>query len=246
VADYAERWFKDRERRGLSSVGTDRSRFATHIEPVIGLRPVKELDRDEIRALVERLDDRVRLGELSWTTAGKAWGLVTKLFSDACESKTAALRVRTDNPAAGVPGPDRGERKAKQWLHPSEVAALLACPDVPQRWRRLYALAIYLYLRPGELAALEWADVNAVQNYVSVHQALDIRTGKVKPTKTGDTRKVPIHPALAPLLKAMRKEYGATRGTWFRTRTRTRRRSTASRHSRTWPRRCAFTCYART
>jgi integrase len=208
ITDYADRWFKDRERRGLSSVGTDRSRFATHVEPVLGARPIRDVDRDEIRALVERMDDRVRQAKCSWTTAGKAWGLVTKLFSDACNAKTAALRVRPDNPTAGVPGPDRGERKAKQWLYPSEVSALLACPKVPQRWRRLYALAVYLYLRPGELAALDWADVNAAQRYVSVHQALDIRTSKIKATKTGITRKVPIHPALEPLLTAMREEFG--------------------------------------
>jgi integrase len=208
VSDYADRWFADRERRGLSSVGTDRSRFATHVEPALGVHPIREVDRDQVRALVERMDERVRQGECSWTTAGKAWGLVTKLFSDACNSKTATLRVRSDNPTAGVPGPDRGERKAKQWLYPSEVRALLECPEVPRRWRRLYALAIYLYLRPGELAALEWDDVNAEQRYVSVHQALDIRTSKVKATKTGITRKVPIHPKLEPLLKAMRKELG--------------------------------------
>jgi hypothetical protein len=76
---------------------------------------------------------------------------VTKLFADATNFKVAALRVRDDNPCDGLPGPDRGERKAKQWLYPIEVQALLACEDVPIRWRRLYALGTYLYLRPGEL-----------------------------------------------------------------------------------------------
>jgi hypothetical protein len=47
---------------------------------------------------------------------------------------------------------------------------------------------------------------------VSVHQALDIRTSRVTPTKTGITRKVPIHPAIEPLLKAMRKELGDAGG----------------------------------
>lgn len=211
VSEYVKRWLKDRERRRLSSVGTDRSRFVTHIEPALGGRPIRAVEREEIRALVELLDERVRQEKCSWTTAVKAWGLVTKLFSDASNSKTSTLRVRTDNPTEKVPGPDRGARKAKQWLYPAEVSALLACTKVPQRWRRLYALAIYLYLRPGELAALDWADVNAAQNYVSVHQALDIRTSKTTPTtKTYVTRRVPIHPMLAPLLKAMRKELGDT------------------------------------
>jgi len=130
------------------------------------------------------------------------------MFSDACKSKVASLRVRRDNPATDVRGPDRGENKAKQWLYPNEAEALLACADVPLRWRRLYALAIYLYLRPGELAALEWRDVDLAHDYVNVHQALDIRADKVKSTKTGITRKVPIHPSLKPLLKALHTEAG--------------------------------------
>lgn len=208
VAEYAARWFKDRERRGLSSVATDRGRFTNHIAPVLGPQRIRDVTRDEIRAVVERLDETTRRGGFSWRTAVKVWGLVTKMFSDACDSKVAALRVRSDNPCAGLPGPDRGERKAKQWLYPVEASALLACAEVPLRWRRLYALATYLYLRPGELAALEWADVNAGQRYVSVHQALDMRTGDAKPTKTGITRKVPIRPELALLLEAMLAESG--------------------------------------
>lgn len=77
---------------------------------------------------------------------------------------------------------------------------------MPLRWRRLYALAVYLYLRPGELAALEWGDVDLAHGFVNVHQALDREAGEVKSTKTGVTRKVPIHPHLAPLLEVLRKE----------------------------------------
>jgi integrase len=212
---YVKRWLADRERRGLSSVMSDRGRLKQHVYPVLEGKPVATIGREDVRAVVEHLDDVVRAGTISWRTAVKAWGIVTKLFSDACESKSAALRLRGDNPTAGVRGPDRGEYKGKQWLYPSEVAALIAyeggdgAPGVPLRWRRLYALAAYLYLRPGELAALEWKDVQLEHGYVHVHQALDIRTGRVKPTKTGITRKVPIRPTLRPLLVAMSKEMNA-------------------------------------
>lgn len=114
-------------------------------------------------------------------------------------------------PDDGRHRPRRWRRQGKQWLYPSEASALLACPDVLLRWRRLYALATYLYLRPGELAALEWSDVNFEHEYVSIHQALDLRTGKVKSTKTGITRKVPIRPGLRPLLEAMHDNSGIGR-----------------------------------
>jgi integrase len=214
VAEYAERWFDDRELRGLSSVEKNRGQLTLHVLPIIGRRPIGAVGADDLREVVEHLDAIVRKGTIHWNTAKKVWGLVTKMFSDACEAKTSALRVRSDNPAAGVRGPDSGEKKGKQWLFPTEVAALLGCvetddqPGVPRRWRQLYALSVYLYPRPGELAALEWKDVHEAQGYVYIHQALDLRSGEVKATKTGYTRKVPIHPSLVPLLAAMRKESG--------------------------------------
>jgi integrase len=204
VAQYAERWFDDRERRGLSSVDTDRGRLEKHVLPLLGSKPLVSVSANDLRAVVEALDETVRRDALHWNTARKIWGLVTKMFSDTVRSKIAALRVRDDNPARDVQGPDDGEPTAKQWLYPAEVSALLACPDVPVRWRRLYALAIYLYLRPGELAALEWRDVQLGPGYVHVHQALDQRTGKAKATKTGVTRKVPIPRALRTLLEFLK------------------------------------------
>jgi integrase len=72
----------------------------------------------------------------------------------------------------------------------------------------LFALSMYLYLRPGELAALEWADVNLDRGYVHVHQAFDLQSGELKSTKTGTTRKVPIKLELRPLLETMKTEVG--------------------------------------
>lgn len=209
-AQYAERWFDDRERRGLH-IGSDRGRITNYVVPVIGALPIREVAADDLRRVVESLDNAVLAGRIHWNTARKIWGLTTKLFGDAYKSKVSALRVRDDNPARDVQGPDRGDRTAKQWLYPSEVSELLACPDVPPRWRVVYALAVYLYLRPGELAALEWNDVDLGRGIINVHQALDLATGRLKSTKTGITRKVPIHASLAPLLAALRPADGAGR-----------------------------------
>ena len=208
LADYVKRWMQERERRGLSSVATDRGRLTNHVLPLLGHLPIGDVTDEELRALVSSLDAKVNAKEFSWKTAARCWGLVTKLFADACGSKDNSLRVRKGNPTTGVVGPDRQEQKGKQWLFPSEMTTLAACEAIPLRWRRLYALAAYLYLRPGELAGLEWRDVHSAHGYVHVHQALDLRTGEIKPTKTKHTRKVPIHPSLGPLLAAMLQECG--------------------------------------
>jgi hypothetical protein len=76
----------------------------------------------------------------SGKTAHNAWGLITKAFDAAQYSKTRALRMRTDNPATSVRGPDRGERTAKHYLYPTEFLALLGQERIPTRWKRIFAL----------------------------------------------------------------------------------------------------------
>ncbi len=73
-------------------------------------------------------------------------------------------------------------------------------------WRELYAVAAYLYLRPGELRALTFAQVDLDAGVVSVVAAYDEETEETKATKTEKgQREVPIPPALHPLLSAMRR-----------------------------------------
>ena len=163
--------------------------------------------RDDIEGLVEHLDASVRAKELSWKSAVNVWGLVSKMFDDASSAKERALRVRQDNPAAGVRGPDIGVRKSKAYLYPSEFLTLVACADVPIASRRAVAIATMLYVRAAELRALEWPDVDLDHCVAHVHQSLD-REGGAKATKTNVARRVPIEPALLPLLEAMKKESG--------------------------------------
>jgi integrase len=94
----------------------------------------------------------------------------------------------------------------RAFLFPSEFESLMACPRVPVRWRRIFMLATYLYARWGELEALEWNSVSFEHGYILIHQAVNRDTGAIKSTKTKDIRKVPIEPALLPLLKKMHEE----------------------------------------
>lgn len=216
VAEYSQRWLEERERIGLSSVQDDRGRMKNHILPVIGALPMVAVTSDDIRKLVCVLDDKVRLQEqswetaesddrvgISWKTAVNVWGLVSKMFSDACASKRDELRVRKDNPASTVSPPDRGNAKAEQYLYPSEFIALVECEKVPVYWRRLYAVAVYTFARANELAALTWGDIDLEHGVISITKAVSRKTGKVVKTKSGETRRIPIEAELLPLLRAL-------------------------------------------
>lgn len=207
-AAWSERWLAARDERGLSSVDTDRGRLKKWILPLLGEKAVADVSREDVESLVEHLDASVVDGALAWKTALNTWGLVTKALADACGSKVKALRVRRDNPAAGVEGPDRGAKRSRCYLYPSEVLQVLASERVTLAWRRSLALSVYLYTRPGELRALRWAeDVDTARGLAHVHRSID-REGDAKTTKTGITRRVPIEPTLLPLLRAMEREAG--------------------------------------
>ncbi len=205
VEDWADRWCTQREARGFTSVGSDRGRLKKWIVPRFTGMAMAAVTRKDVEALVEDLDRRVQGGELAWKTALNAWALTSKMFADAQRSKVLALRVRDDNPAADVTGPDRGARRSKAFVYPSEFELLMACDDVPLRWRRLFAISTYLYVRAAELRALEWADVDLDHRRVLVHRSA-APDGTPNTTKGDEARPVPIEPALLPLLQAMHDE----------------------------------------
>lgn len=207
ISEWFASWLDERERRGLTSVRTDRGRWSKWIEPQIGdleMAGDTEMLREALERLVQYLDEAVREGKLHWKTAKNTWGLVSKAFDDACRSKTLVLRIRKDNPASGIRGPDQGAERGKQFLYPSEFRALMDCAEVPPRWRRLVAVQVYLYCRAGELEALHVSDVDLEHRTVHIHRSVDRdHDGALKETKTNNPRRVPIEPNLLPLMKRL-------------------------------------------
>lgn len=196
-----------REGKGLSPIWHV---YRPHILPVLATHP-RDWTRADCERLVAVLDAKISsTGEdrISWRTAANAWSLLTSACKAACSAKApTGLRVRDDNPSAGVEGPDRGEHLLKQWLRPHELVQLVSCATVPLRWRRLYPLLAYTYVRAGELRALQWSDVDFQAGIISITRSWDEKRQRIKPPKTqAGIRSVPIEPNLLPLLRAMHAE----------------------------------------
>ena len=208
VNEWAKRWLAVREERGLASVADDGSRFKNHIQPRLGTLAIGKVSRDDVEGLVEELDRKILAKEFSWKTASHTWGLVTRMFKDACASKRRELRVRADDPACGVVGPDRGVSKSKVYLYPAEFLKVLSCRKVPIPWRRMFVLTTYMYARAGEVNGLTWEDVDLDRGVIHIHASVNRRTGVVGTTKSGNGRRIPIERELMPLLRAMHEESG--------------------------------------
>lgn len=178
--------------------------FAQVIAPVIGAIEVESLARSHIETWVDATDELVRDGSIAWRTAVRRWTLLRAMLRDMSRSKRADLRVIDRDIVSGVRGPDRGHDRAATWLMPSEFVRLVGSRSVPLDRRRLYALATYLAVRAGELDALTWSDIDLKTGQISISKSVDIETGEVGPTKTGQTRMFLVEANLRPLLAAMR------------------------------------------
>ena len=207
VEQWAMRWFADRAARGIQTK-VDHGRLRAHAFPLLRGKAIADVTRSDLEGIVEALDAKIASGATKWKTTHNAWGVVSKMFDDAANAKTRSLRVRADNPAAGVRGPDRGARTLKQYLYPSELLAVVSHEDTPRSWARIIALGVYLQVRLGELEALEFDDVDLDRGTVLVHRAINREDGTAKATKTDSPRRFQIEPALLPLLRAMHAEAG--------------------------------------
>jgi len=205
---WVELWNQEREDRGLTSARDSKAHWETHLKATLGTKHPGRWTPVDFQRLSADLDVKVQASAISWKTASNIWGTATKMADDARNSKLSAIRCRADNPAEGVRGPYRGEKTARQYLYPSEFVQLMACDDVPLKWKRVVAVAIYSYARLGELRALNWDDVDLERGLISVTKAMDRTTGGLKSTKSKSPRLVPVEPELLQMLQAMFDERG--------------------------------------
>ncbi len=207
VGDYAARWLDDREGR-VNSIRDDRARLRLHALPILGALDVGRFTRDDVERLRDDLDTKIVNGDLAWKTAASVWTLVTSMCADMVNAKKREFRVREDTPCREVKPPERGARKAKQYLYPSEFLQFVSCERIPLRWRRAVALAIYTYTRDAELRVLRWSDID--HGIVDITRAFNRRKpGEVKGTKSDAPRRFAVEPNLLPMLEAMRPTDGA-------------------------------------
>ena len=213
--DYFDKLWLPSRLGKVRSVRSDRYRWRKHIKPLIGTKPLVELTSDDLRDVVQALDDKAESGggkgrdSFGRKSACNCWTLVSKMLGDACSSKLRELRLLKRNPAEGVKPPDAPKGVEKQWLFPTELAQLLECPHIPLERRRFYAITVYSYARPGEALALLWGrSIDLAHNMVRINRSYDhIEKVFHERTKTEDSRHFAIEPVLRPLLAAMWKEH---------------------------------------
>jgi integrase len=192
------------------SVEHSRGRWRKWWSPRVGSKLITKVTSDDVELVRDDLDAAIRRfvtegrgeGRLMPKAALNVWSVGTTAMRAACASKDRTLRVRTANPCEGVLPPEGGASRKREFIRPSEAMKLLACSGVPMPWREVYAVALYTYLRPGELWELRALDVDLEAGLLSITRAYDWEDGCAKPPKTANgIRTVPLEPAIVPLLR---------------------------------------------
>jgi len=208
---YRVRLDAHRKELGRRGGRFDESTWRVWIAPTLGPLAIAKVTRDDIERMRDKLDEQIALHTrtegkegIGAKRARNVWTCVTTTFKATTNAKRRDLRVRNDNPCSNVLPPERGESRRRPFVYPVELSAVLACVDVPQDVRELYAVATYLYLRPGELRALLVSDVDFAAGVVHVTKAYDEETKQTKAPKTRNgVRDVPIPATLVPLLQRL-------------------------------------------
>lgn len=190
LGDWLERWFTT---EGVAWEATTRRTRAHLVDkwilPWLGDVALRDIGRSAVREFRAEI---VRAGSPPVNTNN-----VTRVLS-------AALGAAEDeglipaNPCRRL-GRVRTEEAKRRHHAPEVVNAIAQAMDDP-RDQVAVAILYWAGLRPGELCALEWGDVN--EGFISVTGS--VQGGKRRPVKTAQPRAVPIEPPLAAALTALR------------------------------------------
>jgi integrase len=96
---------------------------------------------------------------------------------------------------------------------PSETAALIAA--LPESDQGPLATAMYAGLRPGELVALRWEDVDLKKDRITVARSWDVNVGVIEPKSQAGRRTAPIPSGLRERLIEHRLRSGRAEGLVF-------------------------------
>lgn len=161
---------------------------------------MKEIGRAEVKQLLNRIEREGK--SRSFTIKLKAG--INRVFNWAIdEGKVKGISVL---PTDGLKVGKLVEDRPPEILNIEEIRGLLVqAKKLEHPWYPIWAVALLTGMRSGELQALLWTDVDFTKSMITVSKSFDKRTRKIKTTKAGYWRNVPISDELKSFLLKLRK-----------------------------------------
>ena len=192
-------WYKEwkatyKDPKGLTgkSLGMYDEKYRKYISPLIGHMKLRDVKDAHLQKILN-----AQAG-MSQSHVEKVRRVIRELFSRARKSRLIPYDPSED---LELPAYHAGTHRS---LTEEERAVLLKVAETHPAG--LYILALlYTGMRPGEAAALNWADVDFKNNMIHIHAAVESGSNHIKGPKTAaGVRDIPIHAALLPRLQAAR------------------------------------------
>jgi integrase len=201
-------WFDDRA-ISKRSIYTDRNRWKVHLEPVLGDKRPDEVTPAFIRT--EIIMPKLRAG-LSQATVGRIVALLSVFYTDLVEAgKASAHPCRQLQRETRKLTKSTHDPRTSPWLKDAgDIRRIFLA--LPEPVNIAFALGAMAGLRPGEIIALDWQQVDLDNRVIHVDRQFSTRHRVLGPPKGRLTRAVPIQGGLYPLLVDWRARRGPTGG----------------------------------
>ncbi|WP_420429064.1 tyrosine-type recombinase/integrase [Kordiimonas sp.] len=186
--DVADDWFNDRKRTWSETyVKPVKFRLYKYILPALGARPVNEIEPPEVLAFLRSLGDKLE-------TVTRCKQICGQIFRYAVAHGLAKRDPTAD--LRGILTPPKAKSMAAI-TDPRKVGGLLRAIDAYEGYpvvRHALRLAPLVFVRPGELRHMEWAEVDL--------KTREWRIPKVK-TKMRDAHLVPLSRQAVTIIKEL-------------------------------------------
>ncbi len=197
MGEYLTQWLSDSV-RGTVRESTYRSYkqvLNSQLVPGLGRVKLAKLRPDHVRKLYRDMLDR----GLSTRTVQYAHTLLKRALTQAIHDGLIPRNV------AEAVKPPKLKQDEIQPLSADQVRSLLqAADEAGDRLAILYTVAVRTGMRPGEMLALRWSDVDLETGTLQINRALS--GGEFTPPKTARSRRrINLSPATAAALKSHRK-----------------------------------------
>jgi integrase len=197
TGEFLDRWVTGRRRIKETTRAGHRYTVERYLRPSIGDVPLNVLNAERIDNLIDALTER---GTLSPASVHQVVAVLRAALNTAVKRRLISF-----NPVAQVELPTVPHKEAA-YLTPDEAVRLLDAV-AGDRDEAAFRVAMIGGLRPGELVALRWEDVNWDENQLHVRKQFVHLAGEwvLSDLKTNRSRHVSLDPDTVTALRAHRK-----------------------------------------
>lgn len=186
VGEYLDRWLSDSARGTVrrSTYDSYKRQLKRYVHPALGHLPLKKLTELHVQGLYRSMQDQ----GLSARTVRYTHAVLRRALKQAVRWKYIPRNPCDDADPPKVQREEMRPLNREQARRLLDAAAEPGPGEDPDRFHALYVLALHVGMRPGELLALKWEDVDLEAEVLSINRTLSI-AGEFTPPKTAKSRR---------------------------------------------------------